>query len=156
MKVADILDQAMAGLDKGFSGSKATEGALLDALGQSYMGLGLVSKSEEAYRKARAVREAELGPDHPDTLESRRNLAIAFHAGGRFPEAIALFESTLKLSESKLGPDHLETIKCRKAARRCLPGRRPHRGGDRALRIDARAARGKAWQRSQRRPWQSF
>jgi eukaryotic-like serine/threonine-protein kinase len=33
VKVADILDQALAGLDKGFAGSKATEGALLDSLG---------------------------------------------------------------------------------------------------------------------------
>lgn len=41
VKVADVLDQAAAGLEKEFAGSRATEGALLDALGRSYHGLGV-------------------------------------------------------------------------------------------------------------------
>ena len=48
--------------------------------------------------------ESKLGPDHPDTLASRNNLATAYRAAGRTAEAIALHEATLKLSEAKLGP----------------------------------------------------
>ena len=38
VKVADVLDQASVGLQEGFAGSKATEGALLDALGRRISG----------------------------------------------------------------------------------------------------------------------
>jgi serine/threonine protein kinase len=53
----------------------------------------------------------ELGPDHPDTLTSRHNLASAYRDAGRTAEAIRLYEATLKAAESKLGPDHPDTIK---------------------------------------------
>jgi eukaryotic-like serine/threonine-protein kinase len=110
MKVADLLDQALAELDKGFVGAKATEGALLNALGQSYLGLGLYPKAEEAFSKARVVREAALGPDHPITLQSSSNLASAIRAAGRLAEAITLYESTLKQQEPKFGIDHPDTL----------------------------------------------
>jgi eukaryotic-like serine/threonine-protein kinase len=113
VKVADVLDQAATGLDKGFSGSKATEGALRDALGRSFLGLGLYPKAEEAFRKARALREATLGPEHPDTLMSRARLANAYWREGRTAEAIAMDEVTLRLRESRLGPDHPHTLDSR-------------------------------------------
>jgi eukaryotic-like serine/threonine-protein kinase len=54
-----------------------------------------------------------LGPDHPDTLASRGNLAEAYRAAGRIAEAIELHEATLKTRESKLGPDHPHTLTSR-------------------------------------------
>jgi hypothetical protein len=33
------------------------------------------------------ARERVLGPDHPDTLTSRNNLAVAYQAAGRTEEA---------------------------------------------------------------------
>ena len=113
VKVADVLDQAVTGLDKGFSGSKATEAALRDALGRSYYGLGLYPKAEEAHRKALALREAALGPENRDTLESRNNLAETYLIAGRTAEAIAMHEETLKLREAKLGPDDPDTLQSR-------------------------------------------
>ena len=113
VKVADVLDRASERLDKEFAGSQATKGALLDALGTTYRGLGLYDRAVSLHTKARAVREAALGPDHPDTLDSRNNLANAYWVAGRLPEAIALYEATLKLRESKLGPDHPDTLKSR-------------------------------------------
>ena len=56
-------------------------GALLDALGRTYWGLGLFDRAVSLHTKARAVREAALGPDHPDTLASRNNLANAYAVG---------------------------------------------------------------------------
>ena len=49
-----------------------------------------------------------LGPDHPDTLDSRNNLAMAYLDADRVDEAIAAFEENVKLEETKLGPDHPE------------------------------------------------
>ena len=54
--------------------------------------------------------ERILGPDHPDTLNSRNSLAAAYQAAGRAAEAIPLFEQTLVGRERQLGPDHPDTL----------------------------------------------
>jgi tetratricopeptide (TPR) repeat protein len=51
-----------------------------------------------------------LGPDHPDTLASRGNLASAYESSGRLAQAISLFEQTLADCERVLGPDHPDTL----------------------------------------------
>jgi tetratricopeptide (TPR) repeat protein len=60
-----------------------------------------------------ADQERVLGPDHPDTLGSRNNLALAYQAAGRAAEAIPLHERTLADRERTLGPDHLDTLASR-------------------------------------------
>ena len=60
-----------------------------------------------------ADQERVLGPDHPDTLASRNNLAIAYRAAGRTAEAITLHEQTLADRERVLGPDHPDTLRSR-------------------------------------------
>jgi hypothetical protein len=57
--------------------------------------------------------ERVLGPDHPDTLASRNDLAAAYRAAGRAAEAIALHERTLAGLERVLGPDHPSTLTSR-------------------------------------------
>ena len=54
-----------------------------------------------------------LGPDHPDTLNSRNSLAAAYQAADRVAEAIPLFEQTLVSRERLLGPDHPDTLNSR-------------------------------------------
>jgi tetratricopeptide (TPR) repeat protein len=54
-----------------------------------------------------------LGPDHPDTLLSRHNLAYAYESAGRVGEAIGLFEATLADRERVLGADHPATLRSR-------------------------------------------
>ncbi len=113
LKVVDVLGPALAKLDGDFAGAPRIKGELLDALGQTYSGLGLPDKSVEAHIRARAVREALLGPDHPDTLASLNNLAVAYLDTGQTEQATTLLEQTLKLCEAKLGPDHPDTLGCR-------------------------------------------
>ena len=113
LKVVDLLDQAEAQLDAEFTGSPKINGELLNALGQTYLGLGLPEKAGEVLTKARAVREAALGFEHPDTLESRNNLGEAYRTAGRTAEAIAMHVETLRLRMSKLGPDHKDALTSR-------------------------------------------
>jgi tetratricopeptide (TPR) repeat protein len=54
--------------------------------------------------------ERRLGPNHPDTLNSRNSLAAAYQAAGRPAEAIPLFEQTLVGRQRLLGPDHPDTL----------------------------------------------
>ncbi len=110
IKVADVLDKAAEKLDKESSVSAVIRGALLDALGLSYRGLGQYDKAVSLLTKARVLRETALGPDHPDTLKSGNNLASACYSAGRLAEAIALHEATLKLCEARLGPHHPDTL----------------------------------------------
>ncbi|HET9082187.1 MAG TPA: tetratricopeptide repeat protein [Trebonia sp.] len=58
-------------------------------------------------------RERVLGPDHPGTLASRDNLALAYWAAGRAAEAIPLFERALAGTERVLGPDYPSTVTVR-------------------------------------------
>jgi hypothetical protein len=51
-----------------------------------------------------------LGPDDPDALASRSNLAIAYQAVGRAAEAIPLLEQTVAAFAQVLGPDHPRTL----------------------------------------------
>ena len=54
--------------------------------------------------------ERLLGPDHPDTMNSRNSLAAAYLAAGRVAEAIPLFEQVLGVQQRMLGPDDPETL----------------------------------------------
>ncbi len=60
-----------------------------------------------------ADRERVLGPDHPDTLRSRNNLAYAYQSAGRLAEGIRLFERTVADRERMMGRDHPDTISSR-------------------------------------------
>jgi tetratricopeptide (TPR) repeat protein len=60
-----------------------------------------------------ADKERVLGADHPDTLGTRNNLAIAYSDAGRTDEAIRLYEQTLADQERVLGADHPETLATR-------------------------------------------
>ena len=64
-------------------------------------------------RGAVGVVEEILGPDHPDTLTSRNNLAGAYYSAGRLGEAIPLYEAVLADSVRVLGDDHPDTLTSR-------------------------------------------
>ena len=54
-----------------------------------------------------------LGPDHPETLRARHNLANAYQAAGRLHDAITLHKQNLKDSTHILGPHHPRTLTSR-------------------------------------------
>jgi tetratricopeptide (TPR) repeat protein len=55
-------------------------------------------------------REAQLGPDHPDTLQTMSNLALGYQAAGKLELALPLYEETLKRRKARLAPDHPDTL----------------------------------------------
>ena len=54
-----------------------------------------------------------LGPDHPDTLLARNNLALAHLEAGNASTAIDMYEALLPDPTRVLGPDHLHTLTTR-------------------------------------------
>ena len=61
---------------------------------------------EETLRR----RQAKLGPDHLDTLESMGSLAVAYHDAGRLTAALPLYEEITEAIQTKLGLDHPDTL----------------------------------------------
>jgi tetratricopeptide (TPR) repeat protein len=47
-----------------------------------------------------------LGPDHPDVAQSLNNIALLYHARGRYAEAEPLYQRSLAIWEKSLGPRH--------------------------------------------------
>ena len=58
------------------------------------------------YRRALAIREAALGPDHPDVAKSLGNLAILLNDKGDYAAAEPLYRRALAVKEATLGLDH--------------------------------------------------
>ena len=139
VKVAEVLDRASERLDKEFTGSQATQGALLDALGRTYRGLGIFDRAIGLHTRARTVHEAALGPDHPHTLVSRNNLANAYM--DRRPEVGGdrTARGDAQALRVEAGPRPPRNAPVPQRSGRGLLVRRPDRQGDRAARGDAQA-----------------
>ena len=56
--------------------------------------------------RALAIREQQLGPQHPDTASSLNNLAGLYQAQGKYPEAEPLLQRALAIYTRAFGPKH--------------------------------------------------
>ncbi|MEL6554132.1 MAG: tetratricopeptide repeat protein [Cyanobacteria bacterium J06621_11] len=59
-------------------------------------------------QEAIAIKEAALGPDHPEVATSLSNLAGLHRQQGNDATALPLYERVLSIRATALGPDHLE------------------------------------------------
>ncbi|MEU4313993.1 tetratricopeptide repeat protein [Nocardia sp. NPDC024068] len=73
-------------------------------------GQGMHASAITHHKQALADFERFAGPDHPNTLTCRNNLAYAYELAGRTAEAIPLYEQTLASRERVLGVEHLKTL----------------------------------------------
>ena len=64
------------------------------------------TEAEPLLRRALAIQEKALGPDHPDVASGLNNLAVLHYAQGQYEKAAALYERALTIRERALGPDH--------------------------------------------------
>jgi tetratricopeptide (TPR) repeat protein len=80
-------------------------------LANDYYALGRQADALKLREETLALRKAQLGPDHPDTLTSMGNLAVSYAAVGRRADALALHEETLTRQKAQLGPDHPDALK---------------------------------------------
>jgi hypothetical protein len=73
---------------------------------------GRYSLAEYAYRHAYSARSAdpELGAEHPDTLTSRSNLALALWDLGRLEDAESEYRAVLEARTRILGAEHPDTV----------------------------------------------
>ncbi|MFI7122639.1 tetratricopeptide repeat protein [Amycolatopsis sp. NPDC049868] len=86
---------------------------LLNNLGRYLAGQGGVGTAIGYHSRAYDSYQRLNGPDHPDTLISRNNLAGAYESAGDLDRAVPLYEATLADRERVLGPDHPGTLRSR-------------------------------------------
>ena len=57
-----------------------------------------------------AIMKRVLGPDHPDTLRTMTDLALAYQGQGRYGEAERLDAEILEIQQRVLGPEHEDVL----------------------------------------------
>ena len=67
-----------------------------------------------------AVRERVLGPDHPDTLVSSREVAVGLGWLGRWSDALTVYREVAEARDRVLGADHPDTLTARNDEAHCL------------------------------------
>jgi tetratricopeptide (TPR) repeat protein len=72
--------------------------------------MGQVGETITLYEQVLTDRRRVLGDDHPETLDSRHNLAVAYRSAGRLDVAISLQEQVLADQRRVLGDDHPDTL----------------------------------------------
>jgi tetratricopeptide (TPR) repeat protein len=82
---------------------------LLNQAGYYLNARGRYAEAEPLYVRALAIREQQLGAEHPGTATSLNNLAALYHAQGKDGEAEALFQRTFVIREQALGASHPDT-----------------------------------------------
>jgi serine/threonine protein kinase/DNA-binding SARP family transcriptional activator len=111
--IRQAVDAAQSRIAETFKDQPVVEAAVRATLGTTYWHLGEYSSAIRELERAVKLREFHLGSDHPHTLDTGNELAVAYRGAGRMPEAITMHEATLKRRESKLGPDHPDTLESR-------------------------------------------
>ncbi|MFY9984164.1 MAG: tetratricopeptide repeat protein [Chthoniobacterales bacterium] len=77
------------------------------------IGKGQYNDAESILLKVLKEREPALGPEHPDTLNTRNALAKELYFKGKYAEAEAECRAVLKVQEKVLGPEHPDTLSTR-------------------------------------------
>jgi len=90
-----------------------TTSLLLDRTAGFLLDHGALARAITYSERALTCDQRLHGPDHPNTLTSRNNLASAYQAAGDLGRAIPLLEQTLADRERVLGPDHPDTLASR-------------------------------------------
>ena len=83
-----------------------TTATILNDLASLYAAQGRHAEAEPLFRRALAIREKVLGPDHPYVATTLGNLGGLYLALGRHAETEPLLERALVIRESALGPEH--------------------------------------------------
>jgi tetratricopeptide (TPR) repeat protein len=65
--------------------------------------------AEPLFRRALAITEKALGPEHPSTGKALNNLALLLWTKGDYAGAEPLFRRALAITEKALGPEHPDT-----------------------------------------------
>ena len=105
----EILARAAARIETDFASEPLVEASLRQAMGNTYLRLGLYPQAMPQLDRALSLRR-ELGDDHPDTLSCLDSMAELLWSMGRIEEALEYRLEALESRRRTLGDDHPDTL----------------------------------------------
>ena len=115
IKVVDVLDRAVTGLETAFTGQPELEADIRFTLAVTYRGLGLYERSEAQAAAAHDIRTELYGPEHLDTLLALDRLGRAQFHLDRNDQAIETLTTAVDGIVRELGPEARESLEARAA-----------------------------------------
>ena len=83
----------------------------LNNLAELYRTQGKYAAAESLCRRALAIREKALGPEHPDVATVLNNLAVLYKVQEKYTAAEPLYRRALAILGKTLGPEHPNVAK---------------------------------------------
>ncbi len=107
----EILDKASKNIDTGLAKDPEEQAQMASVMGKVYENLGLYARAQTLLQEAADVRRLVLGPNNPQTLESKTDLAWIIQHQGHYAQADTLLRQALAAELRVLGPVNPQTIK---------------------------------------------
>ena len=109
--MAEVLDQSVEELESDLEIQPRTRAELLEAIGTTYLGLGLHTDAIPLLEEAVELSTSTVGANHLETLSMMTTLASTYFGLDRNEDSLPLFEEVLEQRTRQLGPDHPSTLK---------------------------------------------
>lgn len=103
----ELLDRGAEKIRASLGEQPLARARLLDTIGRVYQQLELNEVAEKLLREALALREASLGPNHPEVGASLDHLGDLLWIRGAYPEAERVLRRALAIREQSLEQDPL-------------------------------------------------
>ena len=87
LMVRTMLDRAAEKIGERFADRPVVEASIQHVIGETYFYLGLYEHALQHLKRAREIRQRQLGENHPDTLDTIMAIGTVYRADGRLPEA---------------------------------------------------------------------
>jgi eukaryotic-like serine/threonine-protein kinase len=100
-----LLNRGAAQIERDLEGEEEVQASLMDAIGQSYVGLGLVPEAEEHLERSFEIRRRLFRPPHEALAESHDRLGELRITQGRYEDAEHHFREAWRQREDLFGPD---------------------------------------------------
>jgi tetratricopeptide (TPR) repeat protein len=110
LTMMEALDRASTKVGDRFRDQPVVEAVIRTAIGEAYNSLHQLRPAAKHLERAVELRKAHLGPQHPETLHSLRQLAEAYTWIGRGPDAVVVLKQVLEDATARLGPDDPELL----------------------------------------------
>ncbi len=113
VRLVDVISRASQELEGAFTEDPMVESDLRATIGWTLYRLGRLADGEPHLRRALELRRRDLGPSHPNTLQSINQLVQLLNDSGSLDKAEQLTRDAIAASEQEHGPDAAETLRQR-------------------------------------------
>ncbi len=109
VKVSELLADAERRADTDLTAQPKLQAEVRRTIGNTYVGLGLLSEGERSLRQALEAHQRIFGREHPETARTLYDLGQLMRAKGEFDQAEQLFEEALAIQRSVAPQGDIDT-----------------------------------------------